>query len=567
LRDAGNILLILSLERNYLELQSTLERNLRESSWSEIIQDIEIALKALKEREHYTSHYGMGFIKDALLRILDLEFIRGLDFEPFGLFANLTGTTINELRIEADAIALKSLSEQIAKRNIFFLDFDEMSTTRYAIFVQQIIQARTDEIKELPSKPPLRQLYSTYYGFMLLVNGGVKTNLAGLQDETKYRIEEFSEQLGKKTEVSARIPKKSQKAFQNCTQTTGELLWQLVRLSNGGQEARLNALKQIRQLGDSRALDFIMLQKEHSRWRYGNQNLEAALWALGNIPSAETLVTQLSSRGDRRRVLFNLKDTYISGIDGIFIETINNTMRYPSLELYKALARTRTVRAFDFLTERYQGGNRKQSHYAMESLLKCGSDGREIITEDHETLSKVILRGYKPVRAVEIAGSIPDFAWTGRTRTRIAKMLNQSTRRRKLLGVISSIDDLLVSEVILESLAKAVRRYTRYSQSYWYRRRYQVSPEAEVFLSKALMKTRNPAYWSEEFLIPNGQLNERSMVSSIAKLILHPPSHLNDREYQKLVKFAQGSSKLMGSEEIFSALNHRNLLPVRGIHS
>ena len=567
MRNAGNILLRLSLERNYGELQSTLERQLGESSWREIIQDIQIALKTLRERDHYTSNYGMGFIKDALLKILDLEFIRGLDFEPFGLFANLTGTTIDELRIEADAIALTSLGEQIAKRNTFFLDFDEMATTRYAIFVQQIIQARTDEIKELPSKPPLRQLYSTYYGFMLLVNGGVKTNLAGLQDETKNRIEEFSEQLGKKTEVSARIPKKSPKAFQNCTQTTGELLWQLVRLSNGGHQAKVNALKQIRLIGDSRALNFIKLQKECSGWRYGSYHLDAALWALGGFPSTETLVALLSSRRDRKRALFNLKDTYISGMDGMIIEAINRTTRYPSLELYKTLARTRTARAIDFLTERYQVGTKKQSHYAMESLLKLGSEARKIIIEDHETLSKVILKGYKPVRAVEIAGSIPDFVWTDRTRTRIAKMLHQSTRRRQLLRVISNIDDLVSSDMILETLVKALRRYNRYRQSYWYRRRYQFSPEAEVFLSKALMKTRNPAYWSEQILIPDSQLNEQSIVGSIAKLILHPPSHLNEREYQKLVKFAQGSGKLKGLREIDSALSRRNLLPVRRFSS
>ncbi|MDF1539070.1 MAG: hypothetical protein P1Q69_09210 [Candidatus Thorarchaeota archaeon] len=553
--DMGNALLTSAFHRDYDTFQSEVKRHLGEFTWTRMLCETNRSLQDYRIEKGFGSHFGNGFVRDALVHTLGLDIIRGLDFELFGIFKDLEATSLKGLRSKAESVAMEQLKNQMDSRNTFFLNTDAMSTSRYAVFIPEIIKARTDEIQQLSAHPSLRELYSTYYGFLMLVNGGIKSNAPGLQEETKCRIEEFSDQLGKKTVINARIPKRSKNAFPNCTSETSSLLWELVRMSNGGYGTRFDSLKRIRQIGDSRVLESVRFQAEYQKGGFRSNDFYVTLLALGDLSYEAVIRNNIESRHSRRQVLQVLQSTVFPGLDDLLIKALENNRRYSSGELYNALARTGTEKSRHFLTARFRFGQRKERVQSMKALLKYCKDGISIINDESDSIAEMIMSGPKPVDAVRIAGQLPDFVWTDRLRTRIAKMLNQRSRNLSLITTITDIDELIGSETILETVIKDLIQYNRNPSSWWYRRRFMYVQHSGPFIAKALLQVRHPAYWLNQIKHLESFIKNQNVLETIDKLIINPPPHVNQREYEKLIDLVKTASNLRALSGIQMALH------------
>ncbi|MFW9887773.1 MAG: hypothetical protein ACFFER_06300 [Candidatus Thorarchaeota archaeon] len=212
--------------RDYGKVESLVDAKIRKTSWTKTAKH----LVRLRNYENVpgNSLFPMrkGTFRDAIIRVLGLESFSGIDTDLLSGFRDVSASNLAELRGEILEPSLDVLRNQIERRNTFFLDTDIMATSPYPVLVADLLGSRSAEISDLASKPNLWEVFSTYYGFVVITTGSVGNGFAGASKEAIECIESLSQQFGEQVKILAKLIKQSKDAFSNCSNYTKKLLWE-----------------------------------------------------------------------------------------------------------------------------------------------------------------------------------------------------------------------------------------------------------------------------------------------------------------------------------------------------
>ncbi|MFW9913261.1 MAG: hypothetical protein ACFFEU_12360 [Candidatus Thorarchaeota archaeon] len=174
-----------------------------------------------------------GRRNECILYVLGLDGIRGIDLDPVEGFSHLSGSNLDEIREEAKVIAIKQLREQITEFNTYFLEVERMIASPFSFLIEDIIEARKQELEQLSPSCTLHDVLSTYYGYRIFTTKGPltiggKANVKNLEMGLKEITEDIGVELKLRTTAitKAHLPN----LFQNCSEKSREILNQAVRI-------------------------------------------------------------------------------------------------------------------------------------------------------------------------------------------------------------------------------------------------------------------------------------------------------------------------------------------------
>jgi hypothetical protein len=433
-----------------------------------------------------------GPLRDALIRLLGLEIIIGLDCDYLGTFNQIESNDLIEVRNQAFTIAIDLLREQIERRNTFFFDTDAFSTTPYAIFVKDIISARTAELEELPSKPSLREVYSTFYGFEILSSGRISSYHAGASEKGIKCIEDLAAQFGKQTKLNARIFQPSRKAFANCTSETKRLLWNILRMFNGGWDTRSNAAKNLGMIGDSRATHYIITNLQNTTNHYGKPALLKALGAIGDPKGLDIVLECLDNSRLRRVAILSLGGICHPNTLQKLIQIKESNNRHDLGSILTAIGTTRSIKALDFLSSLLTSRNGRIVQKGVEALCSIGTEGLERITKDSSKLVGVFKRSSTLHKMIRLLKRIPKFQWTSELQRKVAQTISRTGNICRIINELYTIPELAESTIIIDAILKHIEKKGRYRWNQWYMRRLLQGGKIQRLLAKAIRMSEYP---------------------------------------------------------------------------
>ena len=268
--------------RQYDRLDKLLENELEEWGWSCLRKTLITKTGKLKSAR----------LRDGLLHMMGLSTVRGIDIVPMSYVKNklIDGDSLIEIRTKSSEIAYNVLKEMIEVKNTILLDPQAMKNGPFVTFVPDILEAREQEVMDLPPKPTIWDVVQTAYGFQVFTTGGVLTskNSLDFQRLSKALIE-VSGALGKDLEFSPSPLRLGAEisGFENCSEATRELLWHVLRLNTykGKQMVRKSA-KFIELNADSRITNFLHDFLSRTKYYYTAVKI---IRALGNIGLPESM--------------------------------------------------------------------------------------------------------------------------------------------------------------------------------------------------------------------------------------------------------------------------------------
>jgi hypothetical protein len=216
--------------RMYDELIAFAEAEIQDNGWNAFqhqineVRDNGGSIDPLRPTE-----VNSGKIYDAMLRVLGLETIEGIDVNLNTLVKSSKLSSLAEVRAEALKKALKVLPEQIEKRNTYFLDIGRMETNEFAIYIDDILDARTTEFQALGKKKELTltNLLNTYYGFRIFASGN---NARAISQALTDLAKSFNMELSLPN-MNALLVSPKGRRFTHCSRARKRLLDNLVSAS------------------------------------------------------------------------------------------------------------------------------------------------------------------------------------------------------------------------------------------------------------------------------------------------------------------------------------------------
>ena len=471
--------------RDYAELEKLAKEVVSDMGWKGFL---EILFKSQELRQTipgWNISVRKGTLRDAMIHLLKLEIIIGLDCDYIHNFEQIESHNLNDVRTQTFPIIIDLLREQIKRRNTFFLDTDAFSTTPYAVFVKDIINARTTEIEELPSKPSLRQVYSTYYGFMILSSGRISSRHAGAAEEGVKCIENLAAQFGKETKLNARIFQPSRKAFTHCTSETKELLWTILRMFNGGWDTRSSASKKLGELGDSRATDFIIMNLQNTTNHYLKPALLKSLGTLGDPKGLDSVLECLNDSRLRKTAILSLGGIRHPNALEKLVQIKNSNNRRDLGSVVTALGLTRTGKALEILSSFLSSRNGRIVQKSIEAFCAFGKEGFDELTKTPSKLVESLKCANGSHKLIRILSGIPSFQWTPELQKAIAHAISRSrSQAQYIIREVNRIPELANSEIIMDGLLNRITYTSKYSWRRWEYRRLLRGGSVQHFLAK-----------------------------------------------------------------------------------
>lgn len=197
-----------------------------------------------------------GKTRDALFHVLDLSPVIGLDIDPLKAFVRLRGGSLQKVRSGAFKSARKLLLRQIENRNTFFLNIDELQGTGLEDMGQSITETRKNEVLDLPSEPTLREVFSTYHGFLTFATYSEHV-WGNTVSEGKAKFKKLAKAMGKQITWKGRhrlLPLRNT-IWTNVSPAMHQLLLDLLRVSlnRGAERAALDLANS----GESRVMQVL----------------------------------------------------------------------------------------------------------------------------------------------------------------------------------------------------------------------------------------------------------------------------------------------------------------------
>lgn len=244
-------------------------------------------LKEFSESRIDGSAYNLpqGIIRDALIKLLDLEAITGIDVDLLESFADIEGPNLQSIREEVCRRSLEILSSQVKRGDTFLLDIDEMISSPYNGLVKEIVERRTAEILSIGRQPHIKEIVSTYYGFTIVVEGTLETDKIGIRNDTKSAFMDCVKALGGEiTEVRGKRMSYSPSLFPKCSNSKADLLAGILSLAVSG-----NGNRYLFNSGDSRSLDLLIRHLTSPAARANRSGIIRALASTGDPKALEVI--------------------------------------------------------------------------------------------------------------------------------------------------------------------------------------------------------------------------------------------------------------------------------------
>lgn len=462
---ADNRLASIIERRDYALLAEEINHLLESGSWDNVIDAIERISKLPEAAVGWGIPLRTGIIRDALYEILDLSPMRGLDADFLELFRDLDGCSLNALRIDAQKVGADRLREQVRDRNTFFLDTLAMEDSDLVVLVPDVVEARRKQVLDLEPSVFIEDVYSTYYGFMLLTYGSLEKDTGGMPEAALGTFEELASQLGKNLMIGRRRLVHSNDTFGQVSEYTRELLWNLLNLCIANYNGQVRAAISLGQLGDSRAIDFLHLRLESATDRRVRL---AVITALGNIGHPESFhVLHRIMIGDNQRHEHlhyrwsqdqRAAATAMGGIrhpeaQRILRENRNN----PSYPL-EAFGLSRNPEHIDVILSRIRNSrtrHRSEVISQLEALKSLGPEGVEIVRDlyHRHLMERGIMSGI-----IRLMGSISGFQWRETEIVAIAASLDGESGTEDILRAVAEDRELRSDFRIRHSVQSLIKR-------------------------------------------------------------------------------------------------------------
>ena len=402
--------------RMYKELESYAESILKQSGWKELATQIRKVRTSGHELDPARPEkVRKGKVRDALVHLIDLYPVSGIDGDLLSIFKAVEADSLSALRSSAIPYAVESIRDQIdGKNNTFFLDVEAMATSVFAILVDDVVQSRRREIRNLPSEIAVPDLLSTYYGFNTLLsllphkssNNLYYWDLSEIPLASE-NIEKMLKSLGAKKSVnleSSRIPYTT--VFAKCSKHTAFLLAYLAKMRLAQTEdARNKAVKAIGDLGDSRADAFLISALEHSQqWkerttqktypeeesdtRQAHQLVPRALAHIGSEVSGRIIFNHFSTTSTFLHAGYDLEAAYCLGHIrskvsekrlGLMVKASRRYTPTPVWGLGNICATSPSTLAI--LSWRLGYPAREDAEGVLKALLRMGDEGVQVIRD------------------------------------------------------------------------------------------------------------------------------------------------------------------------------------------
>ncbi|TFG28554.1 HEAT repeat domain-containing protein [Candidatus Thorarchaeota archaeon] len=451
--------------RSYSELEKRADEYIENDDWKGFLRHIQHTISPGKAR-------------DALVTLLELEAVGGTDSDIFKEFDSLEGKTLHEVRLDGVHHAMELLKDQIENRHTYFLDVESMAMTPYAILVQDVINARTRELKQLEKNPSRIDVLGTFYGFTILMVEGSQphdnsTSTAygwrrwrrrtwldeNITDTAAQAVKSLTGQFAEEVDMDKKYRTLgSSPIFKSrCMKGTANILADAVRLSMYKMPGnRGTAAQNLGRTGDSRVLPFLHHRFGLDQSRKVRIKIAEALGQVGHISSIETLKDQVNPT--RRGISKDIEAT-IHSLGGIYcpeskralleiVDKGGNTIKAAAIQ---ALGKQDPHGLVKVIMPYLEHKSRPVVRASVMALFDIGDSGKDAILTKVPTILKKI--GYdRPSRqAVTRLMQIPE------------------------VGKMRAVQEFYITKI--NKMRKEVERWKRYEQrgsySYWYRRREQ----------------------------------------------------------------------------------------------
>ncbi len=450
----------LTKRRNYEQLAEIAQEYAREGQWNSFVKRIEKIKPAGKAR-------------DALVNVLDLEAVGGTDSNIFHEFGSLSGSSLSEIRSEANTKAIDILQSQLKESNTFFIDAEMLATSPFVVLFEDVMNARLKELESIKGQPSRNDLLRTYYGFTLLTLNGV-TNTTDhqfqyrrywhrryesqprLAQETVTAITQIMKDFSSEIHLNSRYETLGTSYFlaDKCSTETSAILADIIRLTlymtpwDRGKAALLLGKR-----GDSRSLEFL-----HSRFisepdMKTRGSIARAIGYIGNPNSFDLLKSQFNNQG---RWQERLKVAITQGMGGIYLDE-----------------------ATDFLVDMLNSRSYKIKEAAVESLAERNPENfTQMIAPLLKTNSKVVLR---KVVEVLLDSDKKSKRMLIESAPRIVRILHNNSPSHQIVSRLLSLKEIVDSQVIEKYLVSKINElhkkrmdlHHRGIRNWWTARRVQ----------------------------------------------------------------------------------------------
>jgi len=358
--------------RDYLGFERVVDNFLKKSSWNDLMDKLQEVQNV--QGGNRTTQISPGKVRDGIIQLLKMQDMRGLDIDMFEAFRHIEGSNLEEIRRGVREHCISLLREQIRAGNTFFIDADAMKETELTVLIPGILEARTKEIETLESKPPLSDVYSTYYGFSILTSGGLVTEMGGVPTDTRVLLDQVMRQLGNVENITARQLKFSYLSFRNCSDNLKTILWNLLKMCIGGLKSQKAGIEVLGNLGDSRALDLMNSKLENVAERKVKEILLESIGRIGSPQSYDVVVSQVGEgrNMDAVKALGLIRDTRVRDV---LKEFSNKYYWRDQKEYFEALGNTRDPEWLPYLRQQTTNRRRRRpvSNKASVAIRKIES--------------------------------------------------------------------------------------------------------------------------------------------------------------------------------------------------
>ena len=425
--------------RQYSELELEIDSLIRTAGWDQVIRSLTEIWDSAKTpwiRTPYVSYHDLfmqsardkyqgnnrrlpkGKIRDGILWLLDLKAVPGIDIDLLHEFANLNGSSLASVREESHEIGKALLHSQIKRSDTFYLDVQTMASSPFHDLVDEVIRTRSDELLRLDEKTKLKDIVSTYYGFLIAIEGTIDTEQGSLSKETVSAIESLAKSFGSSIKIEGSRLEKTPSLFPHCSEEKAELLANVLFLGIGAKRTTTEAVRLLMETCDSRPLDLLIRKLNAPTKKQDKSQIIGLLAAIGHPAAFETL-RDISQMEHALAAEALLAIGYIRHSESLpyLIEYINGLLeadkKWSSGRLNRAqavllsLSRTENERVLSILEKALFHTKEDISLAALAGLTTFGEEGDSIILGNMDRVVEMISKLKYPHAAVDILLAVP----------------------------------------------------------------------------------------------------------------------------------------------------------------
>ena len=402
--------------RMYDELEIEIDQLIRMKGWDQVIQNLRLIWDSgdyiswnlsyeeylfKRKLQGIDKDIPRGTIRDGLTRVLGLESISGIDVDLLDAFADLSESSLDSVKEESYSIGKEILKNQIERGDTFFLDIKGMLITPYFELIDKIVTARSNEMLQVGDSPTLKDVVSTYYGFIIAIEGVIDKEHVGISKEVLSCIENLTESFGGKIKINGLRVKNLPSLFPKCSVEKATLLANLLTIGIGGKQATKTAIRNLHKFSDSRCLELLIRKLKSPSAKQYRTDIIDLLAGIGH-PSAFEVLRDISQLNHDIAKNATVALSYIRHPESLsYLMKLCNEIFQDNKKLnsgkknrlqaaLSSLGNTRDPKVLPILEKALYNSNVNFVIAALTSLTLYGQEGDQIIVEHLENITKIM---------------------------------------------------------------------------------------------------------------------------------------------------------------------------------